>query len=289
MEWCCGSFRLDLTRGPLLMAIINATPDSFSDGYPDPERACARAERLVAEGADILDVGGESTRPGAEAVPAAEEIARVVPVIERLADRFAVPISVDTQKAAVAEAAVAAGASIVNGVSASLDVASMKGLLQRYDVGYVAMHMRARPAVMQQAVHYDDVVAEVTDSLGKVRDELTEAGVASRRVLYDPGIGFGKKLAHNLALLRAAPSMADALGRPLLMGISRKSWIRDLFHRDMDKSAASLEWRDAVTAMASLLLPFPAVAVHRVHQVEWLKAGLTLREELGETAPVLSE
>lgn len=271
------------------MAIINATPDSFSDGYPDPGQACARAERMVADGAEILDVGGESTRPGSAPVSEEEEIKRVVPVISRLAERFKVPVSIDTQKVAVAEAAVNAGASIINGVSASLDVGAMRGLLQRTSVGYVAMHMRARPAVMQQHTDYQDVVTEVTDALIEVRHSLNAAGVAQDRVLYDPGIGFGKKLEHNLALLRAAPQMAASLGRPLLMGISRKSWIRDLFSRDMDKSAASLEWRDGVTAMASLLLPFPAVAVHRVHQVSWLRAGLTLREHLGSASFAVSE
>lgn len=280
MEWICGSYHLRPATGPLVMAIVNATPDSFSDGYPDVARACARAERLIADGADILDVGGESTRPGAPSVSEEEEIRRVVPVIKRLAALWSVPISIDTQKAAVAEAAIQAGASIINGVSASLDVGAMKHLLQRYPVGYVAMHMRARPAVMQQHADYRDVVAEVGDALAAVRAELDATGIDPARVLYDPGIGFGKKLDHNLALMRAAPELFARLQRPLLMGISRKSWLRDLYHRDMDKSAASLQWRDTITAMASMLMPFPAVAVHRVHEAALLRDALVLQQAM---------
>ncbi len=284
MEWLCGAYRLSLANGPLVMAIVNATPDSFSDGYPDVGRACARAERLIADGADILDVGGESTRPGAPSVSESEEIRRVVPVIERLAALWSVPISIDTQKVAVAEAAIQAGASIINGVSASLDVGAMKHLLQRYPVGYVAMHMRARPAVMQQHADYADVVAEVGDALAAVRAELDAAAVDPTRVLYDPGIGFGKKLDHNLALMRAAPTLYARLQRPLLMGISRKSWLRDLYHRDLDKSAASLQWRDTITAMASMLMPFPAVAVHRVHEAALLRDALVLQQAMADPA-----
>jgi dihydropteroate synthase len=205
---------------PLVMGILNVTPDSFSDGgeWFDGRLAITRGHEMITEGADIVDVGGESTRPGAEPVDLDEELRRVVPVIEALAPH--VRVSVDTTKAEVADAAVAAGASLVNDVSASLwPVAAERG------VGWVAMHRRGTPGDMQQRPHYDDVVAEVTAFLADRAAAGTAAGIDE--VWIDPGIGFGKTAAHNLRLLSAVSGLA-ATGYPLLVGTSRKSFLGTL-------------------------------------------------------------
>ena len=202
------------------MGVLNVTPDSFSDGgrYLDRDAAVAHGLRLVAEGADVVDVGGESTRPGAGPVDPEVECSRVVPVVAALAPH--VRVSVDTRKAAVAEAAIEAGATLVNDVSASLwPVAAA------HHVGWVAMHMRGTPTTMQSAPRYDDVVAEVRDFLAARLAEATAGGVAE--VWIDPGIGFGKTGAHNLALLHGLTSVV-ALGAPVLVGTSRKSFLGDL-------------------------------------------------------------
>jgi dihydropteroate synthase len=203
----------------LVMGVLNVTPDSFSDGgrYLDPEAAIRHGLRLVEEGADMVDVGGESTRPGAEPVAEAEERRRVVPVVEALAPH--VRVSIDTRKRAVAEAAVAAGATLVNDVSASLhEVAAAAGP----GVGWVAMHMRGDPRTMQADPRYDDVVAEVRDHLVERAAAAHHAGVDE--VWVDPGIGFGKTAAHNLALLRHLDRLV-ATGLPVLVGTSRKSFL----------------------------------------------------------------
>ena len=202
---------------PLVMGVLNVTPDSFSDGgrWLDPEAAIAHGLALAAEGADVVDVGGESTRPGAAEVPADEERRRVVPVIGALASQ--VRVSVDTRKAEVAEAALAAGATIVNDVSASLyEVAAAHG------AGWVAMHMRGTPATMQQQAAYDDVVAEVRAFLVDRAEKAVAAGVGE--VWIDPGLGFAKTADHNLSLLRHLDDLV-ATGHPVLVGASRKSFI----------------------------------------------------------------
>jgi dihydropteroate synthase len=201
----------------LVMGVLNVTPDSFSDGgrWLDHDAAVAHGLEMAAEGADIVDVGGESTRPGARPVPAEVELARVIPVIEALAPR--VRVSVDTRKAVVAERAIEAGATLVNDVSASLhEVAAAGG------VGWVAMHMRGTPETMQDDPHYDDVVGEVRDFLVERARRALDAGVPE--VWIDPGIGFGKTLDHNLALLASLRELA-ATGFPVLVGASRKSFI----------------------------------------------------------------
>lgn len=220
--WRCGRFELSLAR-PVVMGILNVTPDSFSDGggfvaLPD---ALARGRAIVAAGGDIVDVGGESTRPGSDEVPSAEETARVVPVIEALARELDVPVSVDTRHAEVARAALAAGASIINDVSGFRDPA-MAALAAGSGVGLVVMHMLGEPKAMQAEPRYDDVVAEVLAYLAGQAAMLERAGVARERIALDPGIGFGKTTVHNLALLRELPRLA-ALGYPVLVGASRKS------------------------------------------------------------------
>ena len=235
------------------MGVLNVTPDSFSDGgrFADPEAAVARGLRLVAEGADVVDVGGESTRPGAGPVDAAEERRRVVPVVEALSPF--VRVSVDTSKAEVAEAAVAAGATLVNDVSASLhEVAAAAG------VGWVAMHMRGTPATMQADPRYDDVVGEVRAFLVERAEWAVAAGVTE--VWIDPGIGFGKTPAHNLSLLRRV-SVLVATGYPVLVGTSRKGFLGALaggapVDDRLEGSVATAAW-----AMAE------GAAMVRVHDV----------------------
>ena len=202
------------------MGVLNVTPDSFSDGgrWLDPDAAVAHGLALVAQGADIVDVGGESTRPGAEPVDEAEERRRVLPVIEALASH--VRVSVDTRKAGVAEAAIAAGASLVNDVSASLhEVAAAGG------VGWVAMHLQGDPRTMQDSPHYDDVVTEVREFLVERAERAAAAGVGE--IWVDPGIGFGKTVAHNLSLLRHLDALV-ATGLPVLVGTSRKGFLGTL-------------------------------------------------------------
>lgn len=222
--WRCGRFELPLDH-TLVMGILNVTPDSFSDGgeFDDPHSAVSRGRQLVADGAAIVDVGGESTRPGSDEVPSAEETVRVRPVIAALARDFGVPVSVDTRHASVARAAVEAGASIVNDVSGFRDPAMVQVAVES-ECGLVIMHMLGEPKTMQAEPRYDDVVAEVGAYLLGRAQELESAGVARERICIDPGIGFGKTLEHNLELLRRLPELA-ALGYPLLVGASRKSLI----------------------------------------------------------------
>lgn len=209
----------------LVMGVVNVTPDSFSDGgmFDDANAAVAHGMRLAADGADILDVGGESTRPGADEVPVDEELARVVPVVRGLAARATVPVSIDTRRAEVARAALEVGARIVNDVSAGRDDA-MFGVVRDARAGLVLMHMQGEPRTMQDAPAYDDVVAEVTSWLrGRVAAAVA-AGVDADAIAVDPGIGFGKDLTHNLLLLRHLDALA-VIGRPIVVGVSRKRFI----------------------------------------------------------------
>lgn len=236
----CGGKLLDLRR-PQVMGVLNVTPDSFSDGgrFFNPAAAQDRALQMVAEGAAIIDIGGESTRPGSLAVPIEEEMRRVVPLIEVLAPCISVPISIDTSKPEVMRAAAAAGAGLINDVRAlrepwALQVASATGL------PVCLMHMQGEPRTMQQAPEYADVVADVAVFLQERVRACTEAGIPRGRLLIDPGFGFGKTLAHNLALLRHLECLTD-LGLPILAGISRKSMIGALAGRETaDRLAGSL-------------------------------------------------
>jgi len=237
---------------PFVMGVLNVTPDSFSDGgrWFDPDAAIARGLEMAAEGADVVDVGGESTRPGAEPVDAAEERRRVVPVVEALAS--SVRVSVDTRKREVAEAAVEAGATLVNDVSASLhDVAAAAG------VGWVAMHMRGEPGTMQEAPAYDDVVAEVRAFLTERAERARAAGVDE--VWIDPGIGFGKTVDHNFALLRHLGTLV-ATGIPVMVGTSRKSFLGRLTGTEVDD-------RMEASLAASVWAMSQGVGMVRVHDV----------------------
>lgn len=229
MIWQIRSREIDLTRRGVVMGIVNVTPDSFSDGgeFLNPDAACAHGLSLVAEGAEILDIGGESTRPGSEGVSAEEEIRRVLPVIQALRRVTEVPISIDTSKASVARAALEAGADIINDVTGLRGDPEMTALAAESRAGVVVMHMQGTPRTMQSAPTYDDVVAEVGEFFRHSLERAVASGLDPMSIALDPGIGFGKTPAHNLALLAGLKSFAS-LARPLLVGVSRKSLLGHL-------------------------------------------------------------
>jgi dihydropteroate synthase len=253
------------------MGVVNVTPDSFSDGglYLDPAAAVAHGEELAAAGATILDVGGESTRPGAEPVAEAEELRRVVPVIEGLAGG-GTAISVDTSKGAVAEAALDAGATIVNDVTALLGDPGMAALCAERGATVILMHMRGDPRTMQDDPTYEDVVGEVKAFLSERLEAAAVAGIEEERVWVDPGIGFGKTVAHNLELLRRLPEFAD-LGRPLVVGTSRKGFIGGI-----DGSEAGE--RLGGTIASSVLAAAAGADILRVHDVAEMSQALRLTD-----------
>lgn len=265
---------------PIVMGVVNVTPDSFSDGgaWLDPGAAIAHGRALVGEGADILDIGGESTRPGAEPVGEAEELRRVVPVFEGLADAGA-RLSIDTSKAAVAAAALDAGATIVNDVTALRGDPEMAALLSRRRCDVCLMHMRGKPRTMQRDPRYDDVVDDVKAFLAARLAFAVEAGVAAERVWLDPGIGFGKTIDHNLELLARLDEIV-ALGRPVVVGTSRKSFLGTITGRD---DAAD---RVSGTIATNVLALARGARVFRVHDVAQARdalrvAAATLRGRWG--------
>jgi dihydropteroate synthase len=255
----CGSHQLDLST-PVVMGILNVTPDSFSDGgrFSGFSRAIEHAMAMIEAGAGIIDVGGESTRPGAQAVEESDEIRRVVPIVESLAALTSVPVSVDTSKAGVIRAALRAGAAMINDVRALRD----EGALEAAAEGSSAiclMHMQGEPRTMQADPHYDDVVVEVRDFLQERVGACESAGIARDRIVIDPGIGFGKRIEHNLRLLAALPELAE-LRLPILIGVSRKSMLGTLLDRPVEQRLAG---GLAVTAAAVLA----GASIVRVHDV----------------------
>ncbi|MEX2091063.1 MAG: dihydropteroate synthase [Pirellulales bacterium] len=276
--WRLRTRQLELPRRPLLMGIVNVTPDSFSDGgqFLDADAAVAHARALVADGADMLDVGGESTRPGAAAVSDEEEIARVMPVIRRLVDEVEVPISIDTRKACVAQAAIDAGAEIINDVSGFEADPLMIGVAAATGAGVCVMHMQGTPETMQKNPTYADVVADVHRFLRERRDALVAAGVAQEKICLDPGIGFGKSYEHNLALLRSCHAL-HALGCPLLVGHSRKSFLGKLLGDDTAD-------RTQATVGVALGLAGQGVQILRVHDVRPVREALLAFEMSGGLA-----
>ncbi len=229
MHWQLTDRTLDLSRRVLVMGIVNVTPDSFSDGgrFFDPDRAADHALELVEQGADILDIGGESTRPGSDPVPLDEELRRVLPLVERLAGRLSVPLSIDTTKAEVARRALAAGAHIINDITALRGDPDMAAVARETGAGVVLMHMVGTPRTMQLDPVYADVVAEVAAFLAERAALAESAGIARERIVLDPGIGFGKTLEQNLELFRRMRELGR-LGRPLLIGPSRKAFLGKL-------------------------------------------------------------
>jgi dihydropteroate synthase len=273
--WRLRTRTLSLLRRPLLMGIVNVTPDSFSDGgnFFDTEAAVAHALQLAADGADILDIGGESTRPYAEPVSETNELKRVLPVIERLNASLTIPISIDTRKAAVAQTAVEAGAEIINDVSGFEGDPVMLGVAAATEAGVCVMHMQGTPQTMQDNPTYGDVVAEVHDYLRGRRDALIAAGIDRQRICLDPGLGFGKTVKHSLALLRNCKTLHE-LGRPLLVGASRKAFLGKLLgDRTVDRTAATIG--------AALGLAAQGVQVLRVHDVRRVHDALAAYEAAG--------
>jgi dihydropteroate synthase len=266
--WRCGPYALPLARA-LVMGIVNVTPDSFSDGGVnyDPRAAVASGRSMVAAGADVIDVGGASTRPGAGEVTPAEESARVLPVVRELAASGAV-VSIDTRHAEVASACVAAGAAVINDVSGFSDP-SMVALAASCEAGLVVMHMQGDPRTMQDEPRYGDVVAEVAGYLVAQAVLLEAAGVARDRIALDPGIGFGKTTAHNLELLRRLPEIA-ALGYPVLVGASRKRFIGEI------TGVSEPRMRLAGSIAAALASVERGAAVLRVHDVADTVAALAV-------------
>jgi dihydropteroate synthase len=273
--WKLRTETLRFGRRPLVMGILNVTPDSFSDGgrYFEPAAAVEYGLRLVAEGADILDVGGESTRPGSPAVDPDEELRRVMPVVEALCRQTKAPLSIDTRKAAVAREAIAAGAQIINDVSALTADPAMLDVAVASGAGVCLMHMRGKPETMQDNPVYEDVVGEVFAYLRSRRDVLIAAGVEVQRIAVDPGIGFGKTVAHNLALLSQARRL-HALGTAVLIGPSRKRFIRQALGADhLDVVAGTIGVAAALARQG--------VQVLRVHDVAAVRQAIVLFEAAG--------
>jgi dihydropteroate synthase len=253
---------LSIGRRPLVMGIINVTPDSFSDGgrYAMPPAAIAHALELVQQGADILDIGGESTRPGSQPVPLEEELRRVLPVVEGLAGRVSVPLSIDTSKAEVARRCLQAGAHIINDVTALTGDPAMPEVVRAAGAAVVLMHMQGTPATMQDDPHYEDVVREVRQYLEERLQSCAAAGIAAERVAVDPGIGFGKRLKHNLTLLARLEAF-QGLGRPVCLGVSRKGFIGRVLGRPDDRRPLGS------LAIVCHAMARGAVQIVRVHDV----------------------
>ena len=267
-DWQSGKYRLGFRERPLLMGIVNVTPDSFSDGgcFLAPRRAVEHGLQLVADGVDILDIGGESTRPGSDGVDAEEELRRVIPVIRELRKQTSIPISVDTRKAAVAAEAIQAGAKIVNDVSAMSDP-GMIPLLRETGAAICVMHALGTPKTMQIDPRYENVVEEVYEFLRRKRDELIAAGIEQSRIVVDPGLGFGKTVEDNWTLVRNIARFLD-LGCPLLVGHSKKRFI-----------AATFDDRDEGTRMVSHELIRSGVHILRLHDVRRLSLTVSEREK----------
>jgi len=256
------------------MGIVNVTPDSFSDGgrYLDAEAAVAHACDLVRQGADLLDVGAESTRPGSEPVEEAEEIRRLLPVVQEVCRRVTVPVSVDTMKSRVARLALEAGASIINDVSALRADPDMAGVVADMGAGLVLMHMQGTPRSMQRAPHYQDVVGEVRAFLAERAEAALARGVPRSHILLDPGIGFGKNLDHNLTLLARLPDLAE-LGYPLLVGVSRKGFIGQVLGRPVEERLMGTAGAVAAAVMGG-------AQVIRVHDVAEMRDVVAVVEAI---------
>ena len=292
-SWQLRTQRLELPRPggherPLVMGIVNVTPDSFSDGgwHDSAEAAIQHGLRLAAEGADMLDVGGESTRPFSAAVAVAEELRRIEPVVAGLAERSGLPVSIDTSKAAVAERAIALGAEIINDVTGLEGDPRMLEVAVTSGAGVCCMHMQGTPQTMQLDPHYDDVVAEIHAYLAARRESLLAAGVLQSRICLDPGIGFGKTHEHNLDLIRHAGAFLD-LGVPILVGHSRKGFIGKAIRTAIGSGGEPLAadaippqrdliWRDGGTAGIACSLAAAGVQVVRVHAVGLVRAAMEL-------------
>ena len=268
-RWTLKTRDLTQTGRPLLMGILNVTPDSFSDGgqFQLVENAIARALQMEADGADIIDIGGESTRPGAEPVMLEEELRRTIPVIRELATRVGAPISIDTTKAEVARQALEAGAEIVNDISGLTFDPEMLEVCRLHDAGICLMHIQGTPQTMQQNPTYVDVVQEVIDFLQQQVDRCLMAGILPERMCVDPGIGFGKTAEHNLQLLKSVSRLQRDLQRPVLIGHSRKRFLSKILGRSVDE-------RESGTIGVSIALAEQGVDILRIHDVRSVRDAI---------------
>lgn len=260
---------MKISKTPLIMGILNVTPDSFSDGglFFHPETAVAQAEKLVEDGADILDIGGESTRPFSESVSPEEEIRRVVPIIEKIAPRIPIPISIDTTKTAVARLAVDAGATIINDISALRVDPGIATLAARQNTQLILMHMKGRPRDMQVSPQYDDLFGEIVSFLEHAVQTAVQQGVPRSHIIIDPGIGFGKTLEHNLKILQGVERF-KRLGLPILIGPSRKAFVRQIVKpatvKDIDPLLPVVETGTQAAVAVAVLNGADMVRVHDV-------------------------
>jgi dihydropteroate synthase len=285
MIWQTSQRQFQLGAHALIMGVLNVTPDSFSDGgaFLDVDAATAHGRAMIDAGAAIIDIGGESTRPGAVPVPAAEELRRVLPVVERLAGYGGAALSIDTRKPEVARAAIAAGAEIINDVSGFRD-AAMRDALRATNAAAIVMHMQGDPRNMQRAPHYDDVRGEIREFFRQAFEACLRCGIDTMRLAFDPGIGFGKTVAHNLELLRGFASLRVA-DRPLVAGVSRKSFIGKVIGSD---AMADRAWP---TVALTSYLRIRGADVIRVHEVRPNRDALRMSEAIlrsGEDRPLLA-
>jgi dihydropteroate synthase len=279
MIWQIGDRAVDLSQRSIIMGVLNVTPDSFSDGgeFFTSEKAVAHGIRMATDGAQIIDVGGESTRPGAEPISASEELARVRPVIAKLREKIPALISIDTTKAAVARGALEAGASIINDVTGGRADPEMMQLAAEKKAAFIVMHMQGTPQTMQANPHYDDVVTEVTDFFRQQYARALECGIDSMAIAFDPGIGFGKTVEHNLELLANLPRLR-VHDRPIVVGVSRKSSLGQMI------GSTEMSDRLAPTIAFTALLRERGANVLRVHDVKENAAALRVTERLLESA-----
>jgi dihydropteroate synthase len=277
--WKIAGRTVDLSERAMIMGVLNVTPDSFSDGgeFFTTAEAVEQGKRMATEGAQIIDVGGESTRPGAEAVSAEEELARVLPVIEQLRESVPAFLSIDTSKATVARAALDAGASIINDVTGGRGDSEMMALVAESGAAFIIMHMQGTPRTMQAAPHYEDVVSDVTNFFRQQYERALKCGIDSMAIAFDPGIGFGKTVEHNLSLLAHLESLR-VQERPLVVGVSRKSSLGKMI------GSNAMEDRLAPTIAFTALLRERGANVLRVHNVKDNVAALRVTETFLETA-----
>jgi len=269
---------MELGRRTYIMGVVNVTPDSFSDGgkFFEPDAAVAQGQKLAAEGADILDIGGESTRPFSEPVSADEEMERVIPVIEKLADHLTIPISIDTMKSEVARRAIEAGASIINDVSALRFDPAMGNVAREFDTPLVLMHMLGNPKTMQDAPVYHNLIADISDFLQDAIARAQKQGISRSKIIVDPGIGFGKTVSHNLLLIRHLQAFA-ALEVPILIGPSRKTFIRKLLKdKNCDDIPPELPLVETGTQAAVAAAVFGGAHILRVHDVANTRATIRI-------------
>lgn len=264
----------DFSKGRLVMGIVNITPDSFSDGgrFTNLGKALEHALKLEDEGADILDIGGESSRPFADPVSMEEEAERVIPLISELSQRVSIPISIDTTKAEVAKLAVGAGASIINDISSMTLDPEMLSTAASTDAAVILMHMRGEPRTMQLDPFYDDVIAEIMTYLKKMIEKTEKAGIEKRSIIIDPGLGFGKNISHNISIINSIPEFKK-LGTPVLIGPSRKSFIQKILETDLKTGFEKIEAGTLAVITASVI---NGADIVRVHDVKAARAAVDM-------------